>query len=63
LIQHELSFEEIVILTRLPHDENTIFTITYSKGQGHHPQGQLVEGDSVRLKDGMVFNVTPTNRS
>ncbi len=59
----ELSFDEVVALSGLPHDDNTIFTITYSRGHGNKPQGQLVAGEAVRVKDGMIFNVTPTNKS
>ncbi len=58
-----ISYEEVVALSGLPQDENTIFTITFNRGHHDKPQGQLVAGDSVKVKDGMIFNVTPTNRS
>ena len=59
----EISFDQVVTLSGLPRDPNTIFTITYSRGDDHKPKGQLVEGESVKVKDGMNFNVTPTNKS
>ena len=59
----ELSFEEIVALSGLPTGPNTIFTITYRKGEGHKPEGTLVADEKVKIKDGMIFNVTPTDKS
>lgn len=39
------------------------YTVQYTRGQGNKPSGTLVEGQSVKVKDGMEFDVTPTNRS
>jgi hypothetical protein len=39
------------------------YTIQYTRGEGNKPAGALVEGQSVKVKDGMEFDVTPTNRS
>ena len=40
-----------------------MFTVTYTRGEGHKPQGTLVEGETVKVKDGMIFNVTATDKS
>lgn len=40
-----------------------IFTVQYSKGPKENPQGTLVEGKSVFVKSGMVFDVTRTDKS
>ena len=61
--EKELSFEQIVVLSGLPSDDQTIFTITFRRGEGSKPEGTLVAGQSVKIKEGMIFNVTPTNRS
>lgn len=62
-VDHKVvSFAEIVALSKLQGDANTIFTVTYSNGR-HHAKGSMVEGDTVKIKDGMIFNVTPTNKS
>lgn len=60
----ELSFEEVVALAfdNPPTGENLIFTITYRRGEGNK-EGSLVAGEKVKIKDGMIFNVTPTNQS
>ena len=44
-------------------NETTIYTVTYTRGSGKKPEGSMVKGDVVSVKDKMVFNVTPTDRS
>jgi hypothetical protein len=39
------------------------YTIQYTRGEGKKPSGSLVEGQTVKVKEGMEFDVTPTNRS
>ncbi|MBD2432405.1 MULTISPECIES: multiubiquitin domain-containing protein [Fischerella] len=60
-----LSFTEIVALAfdNLPTGPNIVFTVTYRKGEGNKPEGTLVEGETVKIKDGMIFNVTATDKS
>lgn len=60
----ELSFSEIVTLAfgNGAANQNTTFTVTYRRGQGNK-QGSLVEGESVKVKEGMIFNVTATDKS
>jgi len=63
---HEtISYEQLVALAGvpLPSGPNPGFTITYHNGPAHHPDATLTEGHSVKVKNDMVFNVTPTNRS
>lgn len=61
----ELSFAQVVALAfdNPPTGANIIFTVTYRKGPEHKPEGTLTEGQSVKVKDGMIFNVTPTDKS
>jgi hypothetical protein len=61
----ELLFEEIVALAfETPSTGgNTIFTVTYRKGEGNKPEGTLTTGHTIKVKDGMVFNVTSTDKS
>lgn len=39
-----------------------LYTITFLKGEGGH-EGDLAEGETVTVKDGMVFNVRRSDRS
>ncbi|MDR3714752.1 MAG: multiubiquitin domain-containing protein [Puia sp.] len=43
--------------------ENEIYTVTYKKGPIQNPQGQMVSGDKVFVKNKMLFHVTPTDKS
>ena len=61
----EIRFEEIVALAydTPPSGPNWVFTITYHRGQGNKPEGSLRAGETVEVKDGMVFDVTATDKS
>ena len=52
-----LAFENAVI------NERTVYTVTFEGGPHHKPEGTLVEGEKVHLKEHMSFHVTPTNKS
>ena len=60
-----LTFDEVVALAydNPPTGPYVCFTITYRRGQGNKPEGTLVEGESVKPKEGMIFNVTATDKS
>lgn len=61
----ELSFAEIIALAydNPPTGPNFVFTITYRRGEGNKPEGTLVAGETVKIKEGMIFNVTATDKS
>lgn len=61
----QLSFDQIVALAfnPIPTGPNILFTITYRNGPKENPQGNLLEGGTVFIKDGMIFNVTATDKS
>jgi hypothetical protein len=47
-----------------PTGENVEFTITYRKGGNEQrPEGSLSGNDTVKVKEGTVFNVTATDKS
>jgi hypothetical protein len=61
----DLAFDEIVRLAfeTPPFGENTLFSITYRRGHGNKPEGILAPGESVKVKEGMIFDVTATDKS
>lgn len=63
--KEELSFDEVVVLAfDTPQTgDNIFFTITYRRGHSNKPEGTLVAGETVKVKDGMIFNVVRTDKS
>lgn len=63
--KRRLTFDEVVALafSTPPQGDAVQFTVQYTRGPEDKPSGTLVEGQSVKVKDGMEFDVTPTNRS
>ena len=61
----EITFDAVVALAfpNPPSGDGVQFTVQYTRGDGNKPAGTLVEGQSVKVKNGMEFDVTPTNRS
>jgi hypothetical protein len=61
----DLSFAEVIALAfeTPPTGPNVIFTVTYRKGGGKKHEGTLIAGESVRIREGMIFNVTATDKS
>jgi len=62
----ELTFDEVVKLAfaNPPYGINSLFTITLRKGGNENrPEGHLVEGGTVKVKKGTIFNVTATDKS
>lgn len=60
----QLTFEEIVALAfdPVPSGPNIMLTVTYHRGHGNQ-SGDVLAGQSVKVKDQMVFDVTATDLS
>lgn len=58
-----ISFKQVVELAFDVYEENDliVYTVTY-KGPGNQ-EGTMVIGDTVKVKKGMIFNVTRTDKS
>lgn len=61
----EIAYAEVVTL-EVPdyaqHPEIT-YSVRYKRGQGNKPEGTLAPGASVKVKEGMIFNVSETGQS
>ncbi|HWR38070.1 MAG TPA: multiubiquitin domain-containing protein [Patescibacteria group bacterium] len=60
-----LTYSELIALAFVdpPTGSDVTFTISYRNGPQSNPEGTVVESRSVRVKDGMIFNVTSTDKS
>lgn len=66
LTKERVSYEELIALAfnnNPPTGDAVQITVQYTKGHSDKPKGALVEGQSVKVKEGMEFDVTATNRS
>ena len=60
-----VTFNEIVDLAfnPRPRGSNQEFTVLFRNAAGRHSQGTLAPHHAVKVKNGTIFDVTPTNRS
>ncbi|WP_277014896.1 multiubiquitin domain-containing protein [Flavobacterium lindanitolerans] len=60
-----ISFEQLVVLAFGTYDNNPNkgYTVTYSRGWEPKPEGTMVKGSVVRVKNKMIFDVTATDKS
>jgi hypothetical protein len=60
-----VTYVEIVALAfpNPPTGPNVLYTVGYEDGPHQNPSGSLMPGGKVRVKDGMIFDVTPTDKS
>ena len=64
--EKEITYEQVVNLAfdgNPPSGDQVDITVGYRRGHGDKPEGDLEPGHSVKVKDGMIFDVTATNRS
>lgn len=60
-----ISFDEVVALAYSPvrTEAFIVYTVSYSRGPQANPEGDLFRCQSVKIKEGMVFCVTETDKS
>ena len=60
-----LSLDQIVALTfsPVPVGPKVRFRTTYREGPRSNPEGTLTESATIKIKDGMIFDVTEINKS
>lgn len=63
--KRSITYVEVVTLfdPTYPQHPDTTYSVTYKRGPAHKPEGILVPGASVKVKDKMVFNVSSTGQS
>lgn len=63
--KREVAYWEVVKLAfpEAAPTENTVYTINYARGPHGNPEGSMVAGQHVKVKDGMTFYVTVTDKS
>ena len=61
----QISFDQVVawVYPDYSPSDGRAYTVTYERGEGKKPEGQLVKDATVTVKDGMVFHVSRTGES
>lgn len=61
----EISYNEVINLAygSAPDNQNKAYSVTYKRGIGNKPEGSMDAGDVVKVKEGMIFNATSTDKS
>jgi len=61
----EITYAEVVSLEVPDYSEHPeiTYSVKYTRGQGNKPEGTLPPGGSVKVKEGMIFNVSETGQS
>jgi hypothetical protein len=62
--EKKISFEEIIEIAfgQVEQNPNVVYTVKYSLGK-NEDKGSLVEGETIKVKKGMVINATKTDKS
>lgn len=64
VLKDDITYVELVTLADpdYPQHPETTYSVTYKRGHGNN-EGTLSPGGSVKVKEGMVFNVSRTGQS
>ncbi len=60
-----ISYAQVVTLEvpTYPDHPEISYLVKYRRGHGEKPEGILAKGESIKVKDGMIFNVSETGES
>lgn len=60
-----ITYAEVVTLAYpdYPQHPEITYSVTYTRGDGHKPEGILAPGGGVKVKEGIVFSVNRTGQS
>lgn len=60
-----ISYDQVVTLEvpDYPQHPEITYSVKYKNGHGNKPESTLAKGESVRVKDGMIFSVSETGQS
>ena len=60
--EESITYVQLVNLA-FPNSNSEMFTVQYSRGPQENPDGTLVSGQNVKVKSGMSFDVSRTDKS
>lgn len=61
--EKRISFIQVLELIGVSETEKIYYMITYSKGDDKEPKGEITKTKDVKVKNGMIINAKPNNKS
>lgn len=61
--EKRISFEQVLNLIGVIETDTIYYMITYSKGDDKEPKGEITKTKDAKIKDGMIINAKPNNKS
>lgn len=63
--KQEITYAELVTLEVVDYTQHPeiTYSVKFTKGNGNKPAGVLAPGGSIKVKEGMIFNVSETGQS
>lgn len=61
--EKKISFIQVLNLIGVNETNEIYYIITYSKGDDTEPKGEITKTKDVKVKDGMIINAQPNNKS
>ncbi len=63
--QKKISFVDVVKLAFNIYEDhpNVVYSVTYKRGDDSKPEGSMVKGDTIVVKDKMLFHVSKSGES
>lgn len=61
--EKRISFMQVLNLIGVSETSTVYYMITYSKGDDKEPKGEITKTKDVKVKDGMIINAKPNNKS
>jgi hypothetical protein len=62
-IEKRISFAQVLNLIGVSETDKIYYMITYSKGEDKEPKGEITKTKDAKVKDGMIINAKPNNKS
>lgn len=61
----KVTFKEVVVLAFGSYDDNPniVYTVAYEDGPRENPEGSMIKGSEVFVKNKMIFHATATDKS
>jgi len=61
--EKKISFSQVLNLIGKSETDNIYYMITYSRGDDKGPKGEITKTKDAKVKDGMIINAKPNNKS